>query len=75
MAALAAYHRALETGYGKHIDLSTQAFIAAFLEQNFVYYSYSERIASRLGKRLLYPWGIFECKDGLIFIVAVEENQ
>lgn len=75
MAALAAYQRALETGYGEHIDLSTQAFIAAFLEQNFVYYSYGERIASRLGKRLLYPWGIFECKDGLIFIVAVEEDQ
>jgi crotonobetainyl-CoA:carnitine CoA-transferase CaiB-like acyl-CoA transferase len=75
MAALAAYHRALETGCGEHIDLSTQAFIAAFLEQNFVYYSYSERIASRLGKRLLYPWGIFECKDGLIFILAVEEDQ
>ncbi len=75
MVALAAYHRALETGYGEHIDLSTQAFIAAFLEQNFVYYSYSERIASRLGKRLLYPWGIFECQDGLIFIVAVEEDQ
>ena len=64
MASLAAYHRALETGAGEHIDLSTQAFIAAFLEQNFVYYSYSDRIASRLGKRLLYPWGIFECQDG-----------
>ena len=75
MAALAAYHRALETGSGEHIDLSTQAFIAAFLEQNFVYHSYCDRIASRLGKRLLYPWGIFECKDGLIFILAVEEDQ
>lgn len=75
MAALAAYQRALDTGCGEHIDLSTQAFIAAFLEQNFVYYSYSDRIASRLGKRLLYPWGIFECKDGLIFILAVEEDQ
>ena len=75
MASLAAYHRALETGSGEHIDLSTQAFIAAFLEQNFVYYSYSDRIASRLGKRLLYPWGIFECQDGLLFILAVEEDQ
>ena len=75
MASLAAYHRALETGSGEHIDLSTQAFIAAFLEQNFIYHSYCDRIASRLGKRLLYPWGIYECKDGLIFIVAVEEDQ
>ena len=75
MASLAAYQRALETGSGEHIDLSTQAFIAAFLEQNFVYYSYSDRIASRLGKRLLYPWGIFECQDGLLFILAVEEDQ
>ena len=75
MASLAAYHRALETGCGEHIDLSTQAFIAAFLEQNFIYHTYCDRIASRLGKRLLYPWGIYECKDGLIFIVAVEEDQ
>jgi crotonobetainyl-CoA:carnitine CoA-transferase CaiB-like acyl-CoA transferase len=72
---LAAYHKTLETGCGEHIDLSAQAYTASFLEQNFVYYTYSERIASRLGRRLLSPWGMYQCQDGLIFILAVEEDQ
>ena len=40
-----------------------------------MYYTYSERIASRLGRRLLSPWGMYQCQDGLIFILAVEEDQ
>lgn len=72
---LAAYHKALDTGSGEHIDLSAQSYTASFLEQNFVYYSYSERVASRLGRRQLSPWGMYQCQDGLIFIVAVEEDQ
>ena len=73
--ALAAYYRALETGKGEHIDLSVQSYIASFLEQNFIYYTYMGRVASRLGRRQLYPWGIFPCQDGLIFLLAVEEDQ
>jgi crotonobetainyl-CoA:carnitine CoA-transferase CaiB-like acyl-CoA transferase len=73
--SLAAYYRALETGVGEHIDLSVQSYIASFLEQNFIYYTYMGRIASRLGRRQLYPWGIFQCRDGLIFLLAVEEDQ
>jgi len=72
---LAAYYRTLETGTGEHIDLSVQSYIASFLEQNFVYYTYLSRIASRLGRRLLAPWGMFQCKDGLIFLLNVEEDQ
>jgi crotonobetainyl-CoA:carnitine CoA-transferase CaiB-like acyl-CoA transferase len=72
---LAAYHKALETGLGEHIDLSAQSYTASFLEQNFVYYTYSERVASRLGRRQLSPWGMYQCQDGLIFILAVEEDQ
>jgi crotonobetainyl-CoA:carnitine CoA-transferase CaiB-like acyl-CoA transferase len=72
---LAAYHKALETGSGEHIDLSAQSYTASFLEQNFVYYTYSDRVASRLGRRQLSPWGMYRCQDGLIFILAVEEDQ
>ncbi len=72
---LAAYSRALETDEGEHIDLSVQSYIASFLEQNFIYYTYMGRVASRLGRRQLYPWGIFPCQDGLIFLLAVEEDQ
>ncbi|MGH7961294.1 MAG: CaiB/BaiF CoA transferase family protein [Candidatus Binatia bacterium] len=75
MTAMAAYYRALETGTGEHIDLSVQEFVASFLEQNFVYYTYLGRVASRLGKRLLYPWGMYACQDGLIFVVTVEQDQ
>ncbi|MGE0822740.1 MAG: CaiB/BaiF CoA transferase family protein [Candidatus Binatia bacterium] len=74
-ASLGAYYRALSTGTGEHIDLSVQAFIASFLEQAIVYYSYLGRVASRLGQRYMYPWGMYECRDGLIFIVVPEEDQ
>ncbi len=74
-ATLAAYTRALSTGVGEHIDLSVQAFIASFLEQAIVYYSYLGRVASRLGQHYMYPWGMYECQDGLIFLVCPEEDQ
>src|SRR5262245_47044804 len=74
-ATLAAYTRALATGIGQHIDLSVQAFIASFLEQAMVYYSYLGRIASRLGQHYMYPWGMYACQDGLIFLVCPEEDQ
>jgi len=56
-ATLAAYYRALQTGEGEHIDFSSQAYIASFLELSVTYYTYQQQIASRLGKRPLYPWG------------------
>jgi len=74
-ATLAAYTRALTTGIGEHIDLSVQAFIVSFLEQAIVYYSYLGRVASRLGQHYMYPWGMYECQDGLIFLVCAEEDQ
>ncbi len=75
VASLAAYHRARETGQGEHIDLSIQAFVASFLEQNFVYYTYKGLVASRLGKRFLHPWGMYPCQDGMIFLVVIEQDQ
>ena len=75
MVSMAAYAKVLETGQGEHIDLSVQEYVASFLEQNFVYYSYMGQVASRLGQRLIAPWGMFECQDGLIFVVTVEQDQ
>ncbi len=75
MVSMAAYARGLDTGQGEHIDLSVQEYVASFLEQNFVYYTYMEQVASRLGQRLIYPWGMFQCQDGLIFVVNVEQDQ
>jgi crotonobetainyl-CoA:carnitine CoA-transferase CaiB-like acyl-CoA transferase len=72
---LGAYYQSLVSGCGEHIDLSVQAYVASFLEQNFIYYTYMGKVASRLGQRLLYPWGMYECKDGLIFLVIPESDQ
>lgn len=74
-ASLAAYFRAQADGVGEQIDLSIQEFVASFLEQSFVHFTYAGRVASRLGKRILYPWGLYPCRDGLIFLVVVEQDQ
>ena len=75
VASLGAYFRAFAAARGEHVDVSVQAHVASFIEQNLVYFTYCEKIASRLGRRLLFPWGIFPCADGLIFLVIAEEDQ
>lgn len=72
---LAAYYNALQSGEGEHIDFSSQAYIASFIDVNAPNHTYQGQIASRLGKRVLYPWGIFPCQDGLIFLIVGEEDQ
>lgn len=72
---LAAYYNALQSGEGEHIDFSSQAYIASFVDVSAPNYTYQGQIASRLGKRVLYPWGIFPCQDGLIFLIVGEEDQ
>jgi crotonobetainyl-CoA:carnitine CoA-transferase CaiB-like acyl-CoA transferase len=74
-ATLAAYSMALQTGLGEHIDFSGQAYIASFVDISAPNYTYQEQVATRLGQRALYPWGIFPCQDGLMFLVVGEEDQ
>lgn len=74
-AALAARRGAIAGGQGEHIDLSIQEYVASYLDGNLVLYTYAGMVPSRLGRRLLYPWGIFACRDGLIFLVTIEEDQ
>jgi benzylsuccinate CoA-transferase BbsF subunit len=45
------------------------------LEAAFIAGSYTGDNPSRLGSRLLQPWGIFPCLDGLVFLVCVEQDQ
>ncbi len=73
LAALLA--RQLNGAGGQHIDVSIQECVMAFLEMNFVHFSYGGRIASRLGQRLVQPWSILPAKDGLVFLLCVEEDQ
>jgi crotonobetainyl-CoA:carnitine CoA-transferase CaiB-like acyl-CoA transferase len=75
IVTLAAYFRRLESRQGQAIDVSEQECVAAMLEQNFVYYTYAGRQASRCGQRLIGPWFIADCSDGQIFVFTVEEDQ
>jgi len=73
--ALATLTRAGRTGLGDHIDFSSVAHTAGMLEAALIAASYMGENPNRLGSRLLNPWGIFECSDGLIFLVTVEQDQ
>jgi crotonobetainyl-CoA:carnitine CoA-transferase CaiB-like acyl-CoA transferase len=72
---LAAYWNRLATGKGQAIDVSEQECIAAMLEMNFMHYTYAGRETSRLGQRMIAPWTMLQCSDGLAFVVCVEEDQ
>jgi crotonobetainyl-CoA:carnitine CoA-transferase CaiB-like acyl-CoA transferase len=75
MAALAAYFRTLDTGAGEHIDLPAQAAVTSFVEMNAYFYSYLGKIASRLGRKILAPMGIYECQDGAIMLLTAQADQ
>ncbi len=70
---LAAYFDRMKTGRGQAVEISEQELLAAALELSFVFYTYEGRQTSRLGKRALGPWGIYECADGLIATNCPEE--
>ena len=74
-ATLAALFRARRTGQGEHIDLSVQSYVASFIEAALIYWTYPRVLARRVGARGLNPWGIYECRDGLIFLATAEEDQ
>jgi len=60
---------------GQQVDISVQAAIAASLESGLPHYTYNGRVASRLGLRILGPWGMVQLTDGLLFLVAVTEDE
>ena len=75
MAALAAYIKADATGVGEFIDHSAMAYVSSILEAAFIAWSYRQEITGRSGGRILNPWNIYPCSDGLIFMVTVEQDQ
>jgi len=74
-AALAAWDKADRTGVGEFIDMASMAQVAAMLEASFIAWSYMGEIPGRVGGRILTPWKILPCRDGLIFLVTVEADQ
>jgi len=74
-ASLAAVDRAQRTGHGEHIDFAQMSYVVGMLEAAFISWSYRGENPSRLGARILNPWGIFPTGDGHIFLVCVEADQ
>ena len=73
--SLAAVDRAQRTGHGEHIDFAQMSYVVGMLEAAFISWSYRGENPSRLGARILNPWGIFPTSDGHIFLVCVEADQ
>lgn len=67
--------RDLGRAEGQHIDVSIQECVLTFLEMNIIHYTYGGRVATRSGQRVLQPWSMLQAKDGLVFLICVEEDQ
>jgi crotonobetainyl-CoA:carnitine CoA-transferase CaiB-like acyl-CoA transferase len=67
--------RDLQGAEGQHIDVSIQEVVMTFLEMAIVHNSYGGRIASRLGGRIVQPWAILPAKDGLVFVLTVQNAE
>jgi crotonobetainyl-CoA:carnitine CoA-transferase CaiB-like acyl-CoA transferase len=75
VASLGALFGRAGSGRGEHVEVSTQECVATLLELTFEFWPYSGLIASRLGAKPLQPLCFMECRDGWIFVCAVEEHQ
>ena len=70
------------SGQGQHVDISEQESIASVLGDVISFFSYQGRVRPRRVKpqdfadlRLLWPAGIYPCKDGYINITVLEPHQ
>jgi crotonobetainyl-CoA:carnitine CoA-transferase CaiB-like acyl-CoA transferase len=75
VASMGALFARRRFGVGQLVEISAQECIAAALELALVTYTYTGRIASRLGIRTSAPMEIMECKDGLIFVMTADPHQ
>jgi crotonobetainyl-CoA:carnitine CoA-transferase CaiB-like acyl-CoA transferase len=74
LASLGALYARLGTGRGQHIDISVQECLVAIMENNYIAWPYDQTTPSRLGFRLI-PQDVLPCRDGYIYVLAVEEHQ
>jgi crotonobetainyl-CoA:carnitine CoA-transferase CaiB-like acyl-CoA transferase len=63
------------TGVGDHVELSAQECLVAILEMVYPYWPYCGLVGSRLGRKPIQPVDFFECRDGLVYLCAIEEHQ
>ncbi|HET8943539.1 MAG TPA: CoA transferase [Dehalococcoidia bacterium] len=65
----------LKSGKGQHVEVSAQECISSILELTYVTWPYMGLEVVRYGQRPLHPIDFFECKDGWIFVLCLEEKQ
>jgi crotonobetainyl-CoA:carnitine CoA-transferase CaiB-like acyl-CoA transferase len=75
IASLGAILAREATGKGQHVEVAVQECLAAILELTYPFWPYCQMTASRLGNKPIQPLDFFECKDGWVFLCAVEEHQ
>ncbi len=74
VATLGALFSRAGTGKGQHVDISIQECLVSILENNYIAWPYDQSTSSRLGFRLI-PQDVLQCRDGYIYVLAVEEHQ
>jgi crotonobetainyl-CoA:carnitine CoA-transferase CaiB-like acyl-CoA transferase len=73
--ALAAFDAAQRNGRGALVDFSLFAAAAKMTETAPISASYHNVDASRLGVKIVIPWNIYRCRDGLVQFICPEEPQ
>ena len=74
-ATLAAFDRAERTGVGTLVDFSSFAAAAKMTETAVAGAAYLGDDASRLGVKTVLPWAVYECADGMMQVLCVEQPQ
>lgn len=75
VTALAAVESAAVTGLGAHVDFSLIAGAAKLTETAPISASYHGVDASRVGSKIVTPWNIYRCIDGLVQFICPEVPQ
>jgi crotonobetainyl-CoA:carnitine CoA-transferase CaiB-like acyl-CoA transferase len=75
VAGLAACHGAAVQGVGEHVDVAVLEVVANLLCRHFASWPYTGSVETRLGRNLASPATYFPCKDGMIYLIAVEPDQ
>ena len=71
VAAMAAMYEAEASGSGQHIDVSMQECVVMGMENAVQFYDLEGTIRKRTaGQQRLAGTGVFECKDGYIYLMA-----
>ena len=72
-AAMSALYYQRLTGIGQHVDVSQLE--AVFLNMGWYNWPYEHRSNTRVSKFALAPVGFLKCRDGWVYIVAIEDHH